>query len=268
MDFDTEEPVAPELKKIKKVAREVPTNTETPTEVVEETPTEVVEETPTEVVEETPTEVVEETPTEVVEETPTDVVELDESPMNVSDSKTVLDDMKLDTATPGEEVEVTEDPVEDDVPEPTKVVEEKKPEVIDLDEVINTDIVDNKNETTIDETIIEPTGSTDITKKLLKDLEVRLNEDRVEQTEVKVIKPVSAPSYESLGSGLVYNCVDGHWACIDSVEYNKCRENYSWNKSEGIPIECYPYAYLDVENECSVIQQEKIDAVTNSSFCL
>ena len=100
--------------------------------------------------------------------------------------------------------------------------------------------------------------ASDITKKLLSDLEVKLKEERSEIKAVEITKPVSAPSYEDIGVGLVYNCKDKHWACIEQTNYSQCRGNYSWNKSSSIPIECYPYAVLDNVEDCSKVQQEKI----------
>ena len=106
-----------------------------------------------------------------------------------------------------------------------------------------------------------------MTKKLLENLQVKLKEERGEQKLVEQIRPIGAPSYESPGSGLVYNCKGGHWACIDSDEYKKCRQNYSWNKSEVIPIECYPMAFLETDFDCGTVQQEKVNSVPDLKFC-
>lgn len=115
--------------------------------------------------------------------------------------------------------------------------------------------------------IVEPELSSDMTRDLLKNLEVKLKEEKKEQAVVEALRPMSAPSYESPGRGLVYNCKGGHWACIDQDEYTKCRQNYSWNKSESIPIECYPLAFLENDYDCATVQQEKVDSVPDLGFC-
>ena len=115
--------------------------------------------------------------------------------------------------------------------------------------------------------VSQPEVSTDITQKLLEDLEVKLKEEQKEIEMLEVAKPVGQPTYESIGRGLVYNCADGHWACIDVKGYQQCRENYSWNKTRRIPIECYPFAILDNDLDCASVQQEKIDGVSKTNFC-
>ena len=135
-------------------------------------------------------------------------------------------------------------------------------EVVKVDEVIT-----QMPEEIIPQQELQPDASTEITKKLLKDLEVRLKEEKKVQKTLSVVKPTAAPSYEITGLGLVYNCKDGHWACIEQEEYSKCRQNYSWNKNEGIPLECYPVAFLKTEYDCAMVQQEKIDSVSDTGFC-
>lgn len=115
--------------------------------------------------------------------------------------------------------------------------------------------------------VVESDISTDITKKLLEDLEVKLKEEKEEMKMLEVLKPVGAPSYETIGYGLVYNCQGGHWACIEATGYKQCRQNYSWNKSQDVAVDCYPYATLDNEEDCSTVQQEKIDSVSKTEFC-
>jgi hypothetical protein len=110
-------------------------------------------------------------------------------------------------------------------------------------------------------------STTDITKKLLQDLEKRLQEEKKQQKLVEVLKPVAAPSYEAVGPSLVYNCSGQHWACIEPKAYTECRQNYSWNKKNGLPVECYPFGELDDNFDCATAQQEKIDRIGDTSFC-
>ncbi len=115
--------------------------------------------------------------------------------------------------------------------------------------------------------IIVPDASNDITRKLLENLEVKLKEERGILESTESIKPTSAPSYEAPGSGLVYNCSGGHWACVDVEEYKKCRDNHAWKKSESQEIECYPSGFFKKDSDCATVQQEKINAVSDLGFC-
>jgi hypothetical protein len=172
-----------------------------------------------------------------------------------------LEDLTLDT-----EPQVEPPPAVESTPEPEPMIAESEPEVETEDEGLVEDTSPNSEEI-IPQENIETNISTDITRKLLKDLEVRLKAEKRVQKTIDVLKPISAPSYETVGKGLVYNCNGKHWACIEGDEYKKCRQNYSWNRSESIPIECYPVAFLETEFDCNTVQQEKIDSVSETNFC-
>ena len=149
---------------------------------------------------------------------------------------------------------------------------ESEPMITDSDDQMGESGGSGNSNSQIDETVtpqdsFESDVSTELTKKLLSDLEVRLKEEKREQSLVEVLKPVSAPLYDSIGKGLVYNCRDKHWACVEISSYKKCRQNYSWNKSNNIPAECYPFAALESSFDCATVQQEKIDSVGDTNFC-
>lgn len=257
------EPTAKPLKPIKK---------EFPVEKVEE-PQVAIEEPeiqePAETVDEMADIRMENTPERVADEKPLDQIEEPAIETPESDPPTtVMDDIELDIdKQPRVEEVPTELPVEDEevaveIDEPEAVVEEDplpepepEPEVTVAPEEI------------VPQEIIDPEMSTDMTKKLLENLQVKLKEERVVQKDTEPLRPMSAPSYVAAGSGLVYNCKGGHWACIEADEFKKCRQNYAWNKSESIPIECYPFAFLDNDYDCETVQQEKVNSVPDLNFC-
>ena len=158
-----------------------------------------------------------------------------------------------------------------DESEPSESSNEKTLDSDDSSEIQNEDLkTETVNEDVIADDIPKLSSdntSTDITKKLLQDLEVKLKEEKKEIKLLKVLKPVGPPSYETTGAGLVYNCKVGHWACIEKQGFDQCRQNYSWNSSQKINIECYPKGLLDNEDDCQSIQQDKIDSVTETDFC-
>lgn len=178
--------------------------------------------------------------------------------------------------------QVVKDRVEDDASEikvvQDRVFEEEKPDedmaaVEEQAEVLKkAQVPEGATLQQIDDSVIDPTGltgdaTTDITKKLLSDLEGRLKAQKKQQELIKVLKPVAAPSYEAIGAALVYNCTGQHWACIGPKAYQECRQNYSWNKEKRIPLECYPFAEMDDNFDCASVQQEKINTIGDTSFC-
>lgn len=155
---------------------------------------------------------------------------------------------------------------DNDIIDKDPVIEDVGREEVRRDQVAE-DADNSVSEEVIAQEVITPDASNDVTKKLLENLEVKLREEKAIQQSVDTIKPTSAPSYEAPGSGLVYNCSGGHWACIDLEEYQKCRDNYAWKKSESQKIECYPTAFLKTDFDCATLQQEKVNAVPDLNFC-
>lgn len=273
---ETAKPLKPIQKVIpkKKIEKPVVAEEVKPTEVVDEMAEIRMENTPDQSVVEKP--VVDNNPVEQPKiETPED------------EPTTVMDDVELDI---DKEPRRIEDPViAEEVPSNSDMDSDSNSDSDDEDssdevnEVVNETELDTKTETEITEStvseipvtpeeivpqeIIDPEMSTDMTKKLLENLQVKLKEERVVQKDTEPLRPMSAPSYEAAGSGLVYNCKGGHWACIEADEFKKCRQNYGWNKSESIPIECYPLAFLDSDFDCGTVQQEKVNAVPDLNFC-
>ena len=78
---------------------------------------------------------------------------------------------------------------------------------------------------------------------------------------------VAPPNYKRLGRGLVYNCIDKHWACVDKFAYFQCRENFKYNKGHKKKAECViRNVYASVE-DCSVIQTHYINMGEPTGFC-
>ena len=206
-------------------------------------------------------------------------LEGDETSKNLTETKdTTLDDkeltdsnLDLDTQGPSESMENNN---------ANEINDNQSPQGADTDiQGEKTDVISalpNEDQPqriqNIDDSLADPNSeiqdsSGDITKKLLRDLEKRIEEDQKEQKVIEVLKPVAAPSYEVQGPSLIYNCSGQHWACIDPKSYKKCKQNYSWNKKNALPIECYPYADVNDNFDCATIQQQKIDSVADTSFC-
>lgn len=75
------------------------------------------------------------------------------------------------------------------------------------------------------------------------------------------------PNYENTGRGLVYNCIDKHWACIDKPSYVQCHKNNVWNKSQGKRIECATKAVYNEDADCTKVQLYYVSNNEDTGFC-
>lgn len=127
-------------------------------------------------------------------------------------------------------------------------------------------IVGGETETPSLEAGSEPSETPDMTEKILKDLEKQVQGSK-ENTPTPAGPYVAPPDYENFGRGLVYNCKDKHWACIDGASYSICQQNYGSLKADGKPKECYPDSVYQTEKSCVWMQNEKITSGTKTDFC-
>ncbi|MBC7539798.1 MAG: hypothetical protein H7281_13335 [Bacteriovorax sp.] len=150
-------------------------------------------------------------------------------------------DKKIEETAPPkvEEKPIDNTPILKTPTEPTpKTGEVKSSEQVDksLDSLI--DSVDGKDKTT-DESA---------TKKDTK------LEDKIVADDIYT----EPPGYDLLGRGLVYNCKEKYWACVDKSAYVKCNKNMKWNKSHGKPAECSVLNVYNSDDDCGVVQKYNI----------
>lgn len=75
------------------------------------------------------------------------------------------------------------------------------------------------------------------------------------------------PAYDQVGRGLVYNCKDKFWACLDKPAYVTCNKNQKWNKSKGHAIECAVADIYSSEEDCAKIQKYNVSTNASTAFC-
>ncbi len=75
------------------------------------------------------------------------------------------------------------------------------------------------------------------------------------------------PAYDQLGRGLVYNCKDKYWACLDKPAYVVCNKNMKWNQSKGNPSECVVQAIYGSDEDCAKIQKYNVSSNVPTAFC-
>ncbi len=106
-------------------------------------------------------------------------------------------------------------------------------------------------------------NSTDYGNDLINSKE----EIKIENKIIDTPTDTPAPSYDQFGRGLVYNCIDKHWACIDKPAYVQCHKNQVWNKQQGKKIECAVKAVYNDENDCVKIQMHNVSTNESTAFC-
>ena len=75
------------------------------------------------------------------------------------------------------------------------------------------------------------------------------------------------PPYDQLGRGLVYNCKDKYWACVDKPAYVTCNKNMKWNKSKGNSAECVVQAIYGSDDDCAKVQKYNVSTSQATTFC-
>ena len=78
---------------------------------------------------------------------------------------------------------------------------------------------------------------------------------------------IAPPNYSRIGRGLVYNCRDGHWACVDKFTYFTCYENQKWNERNNQSTECVTRDVYASVSDCSAIQKFYVNKPEPTDFC-
>ena len=99
-------------------------------------------------------------------------------------------------------------------------------------------------------------------------------DEKVETTENKMTSKIvdelvetPPPNYEQTGRGLVYNCKDKFWACVDKPAYIACNKNMKFNQQNGKAIECSTVAIYANDEDCTKIQKYNVSINQSTSFC-
>lgn len=78
---------------------------------------------------------------------------------------------------------------------------------------------------------------------------------------------IEAPNYENLGRGLVYNCKEKFWVCVDKPTYVQCNKNMKYNKSHSKPAECAVVNVYGTTEDCGQIQKYNVSHNVATDFC-
>ncbi len=84
---------------------------------------------------------------------------------------------------------------------------------------------------------------------------------------VETLVETPPPAYDQLGRGLVYNCKDKYWACVDRSAYLTCNKNFKYNESVGKSKECVVQAIYATDEDCAKIQKYNVSVSQSTDFC-
>jgi hypothetical protein len=149
-----------------------------------------------------------------------------------------------------------------------KKIEETSPSKIEEKPIDNTPILKNPTESTpktgevksseqVDKSLDSLIDSVDGKDKATDESSTKKDtklEDKIVADDIYTEPPV----YDLLGRGLVYNCKEKYWACVDKSAYVKCNKNMKWNKSHGKPAECSVLNVYNSDDDCGVVQKYNI----------
>lgn len=80
-------------------------------------------------------------------------------------------------------------------------------------------------------------------------------------------KYVEPPTFEYLGRGLVYNCKEKFWACLNKLSYIQCNKNMKWNSTNNKPIECAVVNVYNSNDDCETVQRYNVSTGQPTPFC-
>jgi hypothetical protein len=92
-------------------------------------------------------------------------------------------------------------------------------------------------------------------------------ENKMTSKIVDEIVETPPPNYEQTGRGLVYNCKDKFWACVDKPAYIACNKNMKFNQQNGKTIECSTVAIYANDEDCNKIQKYNVSINQSTIFC-
>ena len=107
----------------------------------------------------------------------------------------------------------------------------------------------------------------DAGKVLLSEDSTPAKESKLEDKIVADDNYTAPPAYDQLGRGLVYNCKDKYWACVEKSSYVVCNKNMKWNTAHNKPSECAVQNVYNSTEDCSVVQKFNVSTNKETTFC-
>lgn len=142
-----------------------------------------------------------------------------------------------------EESEIVE--IEEEMEEVEPSLEEQQPEIIQVEE--------NVEASSKPEVIkVEPKVIT--VQPQVEDMIKEKPEKILSQDEIVTISLPPALTYHIAGRGLIYNCKDFHWACVDKSSYLDCDKHYLWSVKNNEKVGCVTQNIYSNFEDCKILQ--------------
>lgn len=96
---------------------------------------------------------------------------------------------------------------------------------------------------------------------------LNIEENAKTKSVVKDDKIAELPDYDIIGRGLVYNCKEKYWACVNRKNYFQCKSNQTYNERNKNSYECHIVDVYATIKDCKTVQLYNINMVVNPDFC-
>jgi len=127
---------------------------------------------------------------------------------------------------------------------------------------------DTPGQEPISSTVEPPPGKVEIEKTKDLDTEIRDIIEKVEEKYADKEDYESAPDYTKVGRGLVYNCKNKHWSCLNRTNYHQCRKNQIFfTKLKELP-ECVVFDVYYSDEDCQIKQADMINKLIPVPACI
>ncbi|OFZ24295.1 MAG: hypothetical protein A2381_04675 [Bdellovibrionales bacterium RIFOXYB1_FULL_37_110] len=113
----------------------------------------------------------------------------------------------------------------------------------------------------------EPSGKTEIEKTKDLDTEIRDIIEKVEEKYADKEDYESPPDYTKVGRGLVYNCKNKHWSCLNRTNYHQCRKNQIFYTKLKVLPECVVFDVYYSDEDCQIKQADMINKLIPVPAC-
>lgn len=158
----------------------------------------------------------------------------------------------LETVDPIESVDLLE---QEDLSEKNQVVDQKNQSDDTLSNIDNLDARKTGESDEQDQNKVVEQLATEMKMQEEKTTDSDLLSDNLKmKEEASRIQYSPPPEYEKIGQGLVYNCKDRHWACVNREAYFQCKDNSHWNQLNSKTSECETRAVYSSFDDCRKIQ--------------
>jgi len=205
-----------------------------------------------------------------------DQKEKEETKISDPEDLQIIEESKIDVDQINEEVISENDSLENEQKNETPSKIDDQSSIVDpepISELKNTEqdqetmkeMVGEKDTKKIEVDLVQENQQQEITD-MISEIEKDVKNEKTNQEKNK-FKYVPPPDYNYPGRGLVYNCLNKHWACVDKVPYSQCRDHYLWSHEKKKNPLCAPIDVYASDKDCIRAQTYNINTLKSVDKC-